>query len=298
MFHIIQKRRLWFALSALVLIPSVVFLAMGGLKLNIDFTGGTLWKIRFAGERPTAQLVNERLTSYGLGETVVQPVDTQDMAIRMAVVENQKREETLTGLRETFGDVEEISFESIGPTVGQELRQRSISAIIFVLLGIVLYVTWAFRKISKSSSIPSWVLGGAAIIALFHDLLIILGVYAYLGYAHGIEVGSLFVTALLTILGFSVHDTIVVFDRVRENILQARSEDFETTINASVNQTLVRSLNTSLTTLLVLVALFFFGGESIRWFVFAMIVGIIVGTYSSIFIASPLLVVWQKWRRR
>lgn len=299
MYKIIQKKYWWFALSGLILVPGIVFIALGGLKPNIDFTGGTIWQLNFSASRPNPQDLQAKLKELGLTTESVQPSGDQGMTLRSQTIDNEKRAALLDGLNKAYNNnVQEESFESVGPTIGKELQSRAVKAVIFVLLGIIIYISIAFRKISKTTIIPSWVMGVAAVIALAHDMFVILGVYAFLGYYYQVEVGALFITALLTILGFSVHDTIVVFDRIRENMLHGAVKSFEETINEAINQTLARSLNTSLTTLFVLLALYFFGGESIRWFVFAMIIGIIAGTYSSIFVASPLLVVWQKIKTR
>ncbi|MFA5107238.1 MAG: protein translocase subunit SecF [Patescibacteria group bacterium] len=298
MYRIIQKKYWWFVLSGLILVPGIVFLSLGGLKPNIDFTGGTIWQLNFPANRPNTQDLQAKLKELGLPTESIQPSGDQGMTIRSQTIDNEKRAALLDGLNQSYGNVQEESFESVGPTIGKELQSRAVQAVIFVMLGIIIYITIAFRKISKTTIIPSWVMGVAAVIALVHDMIVILGVYAFLGYFYQVEVGALFITALLTILGFSVHDTIVVFDRIRENMLHGAANNFEETINQAINQTLARSLNTSLTTLFVLTALYFFGGDSIRWFVFAMIVGIIAGTYSSIFVASPLLVVWQKLKTR
>ncbi|MDD5567453.1 MAG: protein translocase subunit SecF [Patescibacteria group bacterium] len=298
MYRIVQKKYLWFTLSGLLLIPGAIFLVLGGLKPNIDFTGGTMWQLKFAANRPTVQELETKLKELGLNNLTVQPVGDQGVTIRSQAIDNEKRVQLLQSIQETYPGLAEEAYETVGPTIGKELKQRAVTAVILVMLGIIFYITFAFRKISKATIIPSWVMGLAAIIALAHDMLFMLGLYAFLGYFYQVEVGALFITALLTILGFSVHDTIVVFDRIREHMLHGSGQDFETIINDSVNQTIARSLNTSLTTIFVLTALYLFGGESIRWFVFAMIVGIIAGTYSSIFIASPLLVIWQKIKSR
>lgn len=189
---------------------------------------------------------------------------------------------------------EELRFESIGPVIGQELKEKSIYAVMIVLLAIIAYIAYAFRKVSYP--VASWKYGLAAIIALFHDVLIIPGVFAVLGHFWGVQVDAYFITAILTILGFSVHDTIVTFDRIRENLHRRQDQTFENMVNLSVNETLVRSLNTSLTTAFVLLSVLLFGGESVRYFVLALFLGIIIGTYSSIFIASPLLV--EMYRRQ
>jgi preprotein translocase subunit SecF len=298
MFRIIQRKYLWFTISGLIIIPGIVFLCLGGLKLNIDFTGGTLWQINFGNNRPATAELKSKLDAAELRDVIVQPLGDKGMAVRLQPIDNAKRSAVLEDLKKTYPDIQEESFETIGPTIGKEMLSKSVTAIIMVLLGIIFYISWAFRKISRASTISGWVMGLSATIALAHDVLVLLGVFAILGYFFNVEIGALFVTALLTVLGFSVHDTIVVFDRVRENVTHDSRKDFETVVNDSVNQTLARSLNTSLTTLFVLVALYLFGGESIKWFVFDMIIGIITGTYSSIFNASPLLVVWEQFRRR
>lgn len=207
--------------------------------------------------------------------------------------EPEELNESIAGGQAIFA---EIKFESIGPVIGRELRQKTTYAIVVVAVSIILYIAWAFRKVSKP--VQSWKYGLGAVIALCHDLLIVTGIFSILGRFLGYEIDILFVTALLTILGYSVNDTIVVYDRTRENLFRYQGFDFEQVVNKSVNETIVRSLNTSLTTLIVLFAIFLFGGASIRNFVLALICGIVVGTYSSIFIASPLLVVWEKLRRR
>ncbi|MBU0612765.1 protein translocase subunit SecF [Patescibacteria group bacterium] len=294
MYNIIGTRKTWFSLSAILIVASVIFLAMGGLKLGIDFTGGSLLQVQFEDVRPTAQEVQSNIEKLELGEIVVQPVKDTEIMIRMKAIGNDMRESILASLTEEFGVVHEMAFESIGPTIGKELRQKAIIAILIVMLAIIAYVSWAFRKIS-SGPVPAYVFGLCAIIALAHDILIVTGIFAALGYFLEVEIGALFVTALLTILGFSVHDTIVVYDRIREGILRGSTTDFRTILNTAINATLVRSLNTSITTLFVLVALYLFGGESIKYFVLALILGIILGTYSSIFIASPLLLLWKRF---
>jgi len=232
-----------------------------------------------------------------LGTIKAQPLGDNEMTIRLKNIDNDKYQSVLAFLDEKFGSVEEKSFESIGPTIGQELRDKAIVAVILVLIFIIIYISFAFRKIS-GGVVKSWVYGLGALVALFHDILIVVGIFAILGKFWQIEIDILFITALLTVLGFSVHDTIVVYDRVRERLKTNYNQTFEETVNESVNQTLIRSINTSLTTLLVLLALYLFGGESIKLFILALMVGIIAGTYSSIFIASPFLVTWQKIRKR
>ncbi len=202
--------------------------------------------------------------------------------------------QTIAGAGEK--NVEEKRFDSIGPVIGNELKSTAVWAVAIALIGMVLYIGWAFRKVSRPVS--SFKYGISATIALFHDVVITLGAFSVLGHFYNVEIGLPFMAAILAILGYSVNDTIVVFDRTRENLIKSGSENFEDTVNKSVNETLIRSLNSSFTTLLVLFALFLFGGETIKYFIAALLVGISFGTYSSIFIASPLLVTWQKWSVR
>ncbi|MBI2426430.1 MAG: protein translocase subunit SecF [Candidatus Kerfeldbacteria bacterium] len=289
--------KLWFSLSMLILLASIGFLSAGGLKLGIDFTGGSLLEVRFTGDLPKGEDVVSSLSDLNLGDVQVQQSGEKTMFLRMKDIDNTSRQQILDRLKEKYGEVTEEHFESVGPTIGKELQERSLQAIGLVLLGIIIYVSWAFRQVSKGP-VPSWVYGVCAILALVHDILGTTGVFAALGYFYNIEVGALFVTALLTILGFSVHDTIVVYDRIRETIQKHSGESFRTILRHSMESTVVRSLNTSVTTILVLFVLFLFGGESIRYFVLALMIGITLGTYSSIFIASPLLLFWEKLRHR
>jgi preprotein translocase subunit SecF len=220
------------------------------------------------------------------------------MIFRFKSVDEARHQEILKHLGEKFDKVEENRFESIGPTIGKELRRKATYAIVVVLICIILYIAWAFRKVSKP--VASWKYGVIAVIALIHDVGIPIGLFAVLGRFFGVEVNSAFVAAILTILGYSVNDTIVVFDRVRENLIKSGGDydEFEKIVNESVNQTFARSINTTLTTLLALIAIFFWGGETIKYFALALIVGIGLGAYSSIFIASPLLVVLERKKRR
>ncbi len=298
MYNIVGHRRVWYALSLVIIGVGVAFWVMGGLTFGIDFTGGTLWKLSFTDARPDAIALTAFFTERE--ETVsVQPSGERDVLLKLKTIDEPTRAGTLIALEERFGGVDEASFESVGPSIGAELKSRSLLAIALVLVGIILYIAWAFRKMKKGSGLSSWSFGTAAIVALVHDLAITTGAFAAFGYFVGVEIDALFITALLTVLGFSVHDTIVVFDRIREQLrLGGSSAPFATIVNASVNQTLGRSINTSLTTIFVLIALALFGGESIRFFVLTLAVGITVGTFSSIFIASQLLVSWQRIRSR
>jgi len=295
MYNIVKRKNIWFMVSAVFVVASIVSLSIWGLNLGIDFTGGTLMQVSFDEERPITEEVQSSLRILDYGEITAQPAGEFEMNLKLKSLTNDERQIVLANLEESFGGITELTFESIGPTIGQELRSKAIYAIVVALIAIIVYITYAFRKAS-SGPVRSWVYGIGAIVALFHDIIIVTGIFAVLGHFWGIEVNVLFVTALLTILGFSVHDTIVVYDRVRETLRDSGNKSFAEIINISINGTIVRSLNTSITTLFVLLALFLFGGASISWFVLALILGIVLGTYSSIFIAAPLLLWWQKLR--
>ncbi len=240
-------------------------------------------EVRFKGERPTVVEAQEKLSGLELESLVVQPIGEKDMLLRFQNTEESKHQEVISA----FGEVEELRFDAVGPSIGNELKRRSLIASFMVLAAIIIYIAWAFREVSKP--VASWKYGLTAIVALFHDVLIVLGVFAVLGHFFNIEINTPFIAAILTVLGYSVNDTIVVFDRIRENLPKS-DEDFEGTVNSSVNQTITRSIYTSITTLLVLITILIFGGSSIRDFVLALSIGVFIGTYSSIFVASPLLV--------
>ena len=297
MIHFIEYRKWWYGLSGLLLTISLVYLAFGGLKLGIDFTGGSLLQVTFPLTRPTTDAAELTLADLELGDVLAQPIGDRDMIFRVRELTNVEKNKMVQTLQMTHGVVQEVSFESIGPTIGAELRQKAVWSVVLVLVAIILYISWAFRR-GSAGPVPSWVFGSAAILALIHDITIVSGLFAILGTYFHVEVDALFVSAILTILGFSVHDTIVVFDRIRERLKHQGGRGFIEVINESINQTMIRSLNTSLTTLLVLLTLYLFGGDSIQWFVLALIVGIVIGTYSSIFIASPLLLLGQRFKNR
>lgn len=309
---IIQKRKIFYFFSGALMVISILSLLFWGLKFGIDFTGGSLMEVSFQNlERPNVQLVTDALKGLNLGEIKAQPAGEENMILRFKNVDEATHQNVLQALRDKFKapverngnqnsvaahSVIEEKFETVGPIVGQELKQKTWWVIFLAALMIVIYIAFAFRKISKPVS--SWKYGVAAILAVIHDIFIVTGLFSILGHFAGMEVDSLFITALLTILGFSVHDTIVVFDRARENLVKHYSGNFEEVFNDSINQTIARSINTSLTTLIVLATLYFFGGQTIANFVLALIVGIIIGTYSSIFVASPIVIDWYYWAQK
>jgi len=295
MFNVIKYYKLWFVISGLILLFGIISLSVYGLKLGIDFKGGSMIELQFAGPFEQTK-VSDSLSKQGLHNFQLQSAENNQLIIRTETLSQEQHDKVLAEIKTEAGDFTESQYNTIGPVIGQELKKNAIYELILVSLGIVLYIGYAFRKVAKP--VTSWRFGGSAVIALFHDLLFVVGVFSLLGHFKGVEVDSLFVTAMLTVLGFSVHDTIVVFDRIRENLKVYAGESIDFVVNHSIAQTLVRSLNTSLTVLFVLLALLLFGGETIRWFVFALFIGILVGTYSSIFIASPVLVLWQRWKTK
>ncbi|MFA5990825.1 MAG: protein translocase subunit SecF [Candidatus Doudnabacteria bacterium] len=295
MFNTLKYTKFWFTVSGIIMLFGIVSLSVYGLRLGIDFKGGTFVELKFD-QTVSQDKIKSALDQQGIKNYQIQAAENNSIIIKTESLEKEQHDKMLVDIKAQAGNFSEVRFDSIGPIIGKELKTNAIYQLIMVSLGIVLYIGYAFRKVAKP--ITSWRFGWAAIIALLHDLLFVLGFFSILGHFKGVEVDSLFVTAILTVLGFSVHDTIVVFDRVRENLKLFPGQSIEYIVNHSIAQTIVRSLNTSLTVLFVLLSLLLFGGETIKYFVLALFIGIIVGTYSSIFIASPVLVVWQKWKTK
>lgn len=301
MYQIIAKRKYWLTFSAIMVALAITAIAVWGLRFGIDFTGGSVLEARYAQDRPATDKIKDSLSPLGLNNLIVQPVGDNEVKLRFQEVDEAKHQEILGKLGELSPKVdgrvafEELRYDSVGPSVGRDLRSRALTAIVLVLLAIIAYVAWAFRKVSQPVS--SWKYGVCGVAALFHDVVIMIGFMALLGRYYGYQVDITSVAAVLTILGYSINDTIVVFDRTRENLFRTR-QSFAETVNLSLNQTLARSIYTSVTVILTLVAIVLFGGASIRDFALALLVGVFFGTYSSVFIASPLLVVWNNWSNR
>ncbi len=297
MYNIIDTAKYWVGLSIILAVTSIIVWFSWGLNLGIDFTGGSSMEIYFPEEsvRPTVEELAENISEIGIQDPRIQTVGDTGFVLKMQDIDNDQRQAILDLYSEQ--SVVEESFTSVGPTLGAELKKKAITALILVLLAIIAYISYAFRKVSHGP-VPSWVFGVGAIIALIHDILLVVGFFIILGHFYDVQIDSLFVTALLTILGFSVHDTIVVYDRVREGLKDRAKKSFRQIVNESINSTLVRSLNTSISTLIVLFALYLFGGVYIQNFVLALMLGILTGTYSSIFVASPLLLLGQKFLKR
>lgn len=292
--NVIKHKSIFLGFSALLLVASVYGLVAFGLEKGIDYTGGTLWQIQFAPESmPTRDLVTDFLHEQGeLDALVTEQEGTNSFIIKTKEMDEVKHQQYASVMREKFGTFAELSFESIGAAIGSELTRKALWAFAINLVAISLYVAYAFRKVSHP--VASWKYALITLATLFHDGLIPAGLFAFLGYFMGVEIDTNFIVAILVVIGFSVHDTIVVFDRIRENLRLAKaSEDFGALVSRSINETFARSVNTSLTLVIVLAVLYILGAPSLQWFILAMLVGTIMGTYSSIFVASPLLVVWQ-----
>lgn len=297
MLNIVGKRYIFFGLSLLVIIPGIIFLAMGGLKPGIDFTGGSLLEVRFeSGAAPKSDEVVVLYELFGYPDSQVQTAGSDRLIIRSKDMSEAEKTKLVDAMAQKYGAEKPVvvdQFESIGPAVGQEVTQQAGLAVAAAAVAIMLYITYAFRGVEHAFRY-----GLSAVIAMFHDILVVVGVEAIFGKLLGWEADALFLTALLTVIGFSVHDTIVVFDRIRENANIYRRIPYETLVNHSIVQTLDRSINTQLTVMITLLAMVLLGGTTIRHFVTILLIGVFSGTYSSIFNAASILVVWENkdWR--
>jgi preprotein translocase subunit SecF len=293
MANLMAKRNWFFALSAIIIIPGLISLIVFHLKLGIDFTGGSLLRYSFTQPVQTGD-IQRVYASVGINEVEVQTtIDQKSAIIRAPNLNIDEIESAENALKARYGDVTRDSADTVGPLIGQQTTRNAVLAVLAASAIILLYIWWAFRRLDKP-----YRYGTCAIVALLHDVLVVVGLWSIFGEAFGFEVDALFVTGVLTVVGFSVHDTVVVFDRIRENLIKRAGATFETTVNNSLVQTLARSLNTSLTVLFTLLALALFGGVTVRNFVLVLLIGIASGTYSSIFNASALLVVWEHWDQR
>jgi len=287
--NIIKHRYLFFLISLLVIVPGLIALAIWGLPLSIDFTGGSELDVVFAsGTAPQPAVVYEMLNAAGYKDSTVQSAGVDGLSIRTATIDENQKNDLVNQLETAYGKLTVNSFTTVGPTIGAEVANRAILAVAFAALAIILYITFAFRGVQHAVRY-----GVAAILAMLHDVLVVVGIEALVGHFVGWEADSMFLTAVLTVIGFSVHDTIVVFDRVRENSNIYRRLGYNEVVNHSTVQTLARSINTQLTVMLCLLSMALLGGVTIRHFVIILLVGVFSGTYSSIFNASPILVVWE-----
>jgi preprotein translocase subunit SecF len=293
--HLATYRKWWYILSIVVILPGVISLIFNGLDLGIDFTGGTIWEVKFD-KTITTEEVKNVLADHGYTDTVIQTSsedggDNNVAIIRMEELPTPSTEKTelANAMTAEIGPFTELQISTVGSSVSGQIARRAVLAVFVASIGILLYIAFAFRNTQAPVRY-----GAAAIVGMLHDVLLVLGVFSILGVIFKVQVDALFVTAILTVIGFSVHDTIVVFDRIRENLAKQSDPTFEGIVNYSLAQTIVRSVNTSLTVVFTLLALYLFGGESTRTFVLALLIGVVSGTYSSIFNASQLLVSWEE----
>lgn len=293
----IKYRKVFYILSVALVGLSIASVFLFGLKLGIDFTGGSSLEVNFKDQPPSSEEIRESLKTLDLGEISIQKKGDKGIILKMKDIEEETHQEVLKRMK-ALAAVEEgsESFQSIGPVIGQELKRKTKIVIFFALFAILIYIALSFRRISRP--VKSYVYGLTSIIALCHDVLIPLGVLAFLGKFQGVEINIPIITAFLTVFGYSINDSVVVFDRVRENLLKSREPTFSLTVERSLNQTFIRSLNTSLTTLFVLFAIFFLGGATLKYFSLTLILGIFLGTYSSLFLATPLLVTFYRFQER
>ncbi len=293
MIRYTKIRIVYFIFSAILLAASISVLVVFGLKPGIDFTGGSILELQYLGDRPLNQDIVKALEGIDLGQIMVQSAGDKGAILRMKDISDNIHEDILARLGKGEGRIEEVRFETIGPTIGRELRSKTKIVAVVALFAMFAYIVLAFRRVQRP--LRSWQYGVSTIITLAHDIIIPLGVFAVLGRYYNVEISIPVIAALLTVLGYSINNTIVVFDRIRENLFKG-GESFEEIVDRSLNQTLARQINTSLTVLLTLTALYVFGGETLKYFVLALILGTVVGTYSSFFLSAHLLVSWYRLR--
>jgi preprotein translocase subunit SecF len=291
----LKYRKIYFIFSGILILLSLIFLFFFGLRLGVDFVGGSLLEVEFIESRPPSEEIKTKLKDFNLGDIIVQSTGEKGVIIRMRDTDVETREAIIQRLKEK-AELVVMRNDLVGPVIGRELRDRALLIIILSLLAITIYIALAFSRISKP--ISSWQYGLVSLITLFHDILITLGFFSILGHFYYVEITIPILIAFLVILGYSINDTVVVFDRIRENLIRKAGLTYEETVNISLNQTLSRSINTSLTTLFPLIAVFFFGGVTLQYFALALIIGISFGVFSSIFLAGPLLVSWLEWKRK
>lgn len=295
MFHLATHRNRWYIVSLILLIPGAISLILWGLNLGIDFTGGTIWELEFQ-EPVTTEQVRTVLATEGRDDATIQLSSSDNGDDTVAIIRmeemaqiSDERDRLESAMETEFGPFKELQLSTVGSSISSEISQKAVIAILAASVGILLYIAFAFRNTQNPL-----LYGLCAIAAMLHDIIFVLGAFSLMGHFFDVQIDALFVTAILTIIGFSVHDTIVVFDRIRENLANQTDPTFEGVVNYSLAQTLVRSVNTSMTVLFTLLALYLFGGESTRNFVLALLLGIIIGTFSSVFTASQLLVSWEE----
>lgn len=296
-FDFIKYRRIFYVFSIVLTVLTIISIVSFGIKWGIDFTGGTVLTVSYQDNLPTAKQINDELLKLGLKDAVIQQQGEKTLVLKMQNIDEATHQKVVEKLK-TLGNVVEgsESFETIGPVIGNELKSKIKTVVSLALISILLYIAIAFRKVSFP--VRSYIYGFSGIIALIHDAMVPIGVWAILGKYYGYEITIPIITALLTIFGYSIHDTVVVFDRIRENLSKERTASFGDVVNKSLNQTFTRSMNTSFTVLVVLLALFIFGGATLKPFSLALLIGIFLGTYSSVFLASPLVYSFYKIKQK
>lgn len=290
--NLIKNRKWWYLLSLLIIIPGTFSLAIWGLKPSIDFTGGT--EVEFSGTKDKTK-VEELAGAEGI-ENFNITVSGNGLIFRTKVVEAEKEKKLQADVESQIPGAKQVRIDTVGPSISKEITRNAVIMTIAACLVIIIYIAIMFRKVPKPAN--SWEFGATAIIALLHDALVVLGIFSLLGHFYNVQIDPLFITAILTIIGFSVHDTIVIFDRIRENLVRGSYPDFETTVSVSVYEMLPRTINTSFLVWVILLVLYLFGGESVKYFVLALVIGVFSGTYSSILNASPLLVSWDDFKAK
>jgi preprotein translocase subunit SecF len=290
--NFVKHRTIYYVFTGILVAASLASLFLFGLKTGIDLSGGSILEIEYNTQRPSNQEISQKISSLDLGEVSIQPTGEKGVILRMKNIDEAVRQEIIKRL----GDVTEKQFESIGPSVGMELRNKTTAVIVLSLLAMVLYIILAFRKVSYP--VKSWQYGVVTFFVLFHDILIPVGVFSVLGKLYGIQITIPVIVALLTVLGYAINNVVVVFDRIRENLSRRMSIPFEDIVNNAINQTLTRQLNTSLTTLFPLVFIYLLGGETLKYFALALIIGLVAGLYSSIFLSGQILVSWLQIQKK
>lgn len=286
--------KIYYICFVLLVLASVFCILFFGLNFGVDFTGGSIVRVEFD-SRPANDLIQEKLSNLDLGEMTIQPAGEKDVILRIKEVKEETHQKIISQLGE-LSPLKELSFENIGPAIGRELRQKTIMLVVVSLAALLLYISISFRKVSRP--ISSWQYGIVSIITLAFDVLTVIGLFAIFGKFYNVQFNIPIITALLTILGYTINDKVIIFDRIRENLLRRASGNFKELVNKSLNETIIRSLGTGTCSLIVLAFVFFMGGETLRYFSLALIIGIVVGTCSSLFLAAPLLVTWNALRQR
>lgn len=287
-FRFTKLKKIYFIFTGIVVLICLGSLAIYKINPGPDFTGGSILEVNYINSRPSNPQISQALSGISLGQISIQPTGSKGVIIRMESIDESTHQAVLKAL----GNVQEVDFESIGPTVGAQLKNETLTIIILSLAAMFLYIIFSFRKVSFP--VPSWKYGAGTILILIHDTLIPLGVFSLLGKFYGVQITIPVVVAILTVVGYAINNVVVVFDRIRENLTRRTGVSFSETVDGAINQTLTRQVNTSLTTLFPLIFIYFLGGETLRYFALALIVGIIAGLYSSIFLAGPILASWVK----